>query len=115
MPSFSTLVTMPIPHFNTLSMVGMETKHEYLIWRKSINGFFTALDKHGDMYTWSYSNGKMLYKNSLNNQQLDDNKVKSTKENLKNYSVYRSDENDNVYTQDLYEQEQSTYQLLVSN
>ena len=71
MPSFITLVSMPIPHFNTLSMVGMETKHEYYIWRKSIDGFFTALDKHGDMYTWSYSNGKMLYKNSLNNQDYD--------------------------------------------
>ena len=33
MPNFSTLVTMPIPHLNILSMVGMETKHEYLIWR----------------------------------------------------------------------------------
>ena len=72
MPNFSSLVTMPIPHFNTLSMIGMEKKNEYLIWRKSIDGFFTALDKHGDMYTWSYSNGKILYKNSLKYQNKDD-------------------------------------------
>ena len=65
MPNFSTLITMPIPHLNILSMVGMETKHEYLIWRKTRNGFFTALDKDGDMRTWSCSNGKMLYINSL--------------------------------------------------
>ena len=63
--NFSTLVTMPIPHLNILSMVGMEIKHEYLIWRKSRNGFFTALDRDGDMHTWSCSNGKLLYKNSL--------------------------------------------------
>ena len=62
MSSFNYLVTLPVPHLNLLSMVGMGQKHEYLIWRKHNNSFFTALDKEGDIFTLSYSNGKLLYK-----------------------------------------------------
>ena len=40
--------------------------------------------------------------------------VKILKERLKKYRVYRSDENDYVYTRNLYEQIECTYQLLVS-
>ena len=62
MPNFSRLVFMPIPHFNIISMIGMGQKLEYLIWRKSIDGFFTGLEPDGDLITWSYTNGKLLYK-----------------------------------------------------
>ena len=41
--------------------------------------------------------------------------VKISKERLKKYRVYRSDENDYVYTRNLYEQLRCTYQLLVSS
>ena len=38
----------------------MLNKHEYLIWREK-NGFFTALDKKGDLNVWSILTGKLLY------------------------------------------------------
>ena len=43
-----------------INMVGMGQRHEYLIWRHK-NGFFTALDKQGELYTWSLLTGKLLY------------------------------------------------------
>ena len=61
MSSFCLLTTIPIPHLNIISMVGMGQKHEYLMWRKSRTGLFTALDVDGALYTWCYSNGKLLY------------------------------------------------------
>ena len=38
----------------------MGHKSEYLIWREK-NGFFTALDYHGKLCTWSLATGKLLY------------------------------------------------------
>ena len=35
--------------------------HDYLIWREK-NGFFTALDRRGNLVTWSLLTGKLLYK-----------------------------------------------------
>ena len=44
-------------------MVGMGAKNEYLVWRQK-NGFFTALDKQGELLTWSLLSGKLLYAES---------------------------------------------------
>lgn len=52
---------MPIPHLNSVSMNGMGEKNDYLIWRENVDGFFTAMDDVGEIYTWSVATGKMLY------------------------------------------------------
>ena len=57
---YHTIVVLPFPHLNLINMVGMGQRHEYLIWRDK-NGFFTALDKQGELQTWSLLTGKLLY------------------------------------------------------
>ena len=89
-------------------MIGMGQKHEYLIWRKGIEGFFTALDIDGDLLTWCYSNGKLLYKCKQKEHEA------GSRKNLKGYTVYRTDRDDNTYCRDLYEFKDCSYQLLVS-
>ena len=78
-----------------------------MIWRQK-DGFFTALDKSGHLFTWSVVTGSLLYTNVL-----EDNKDAS-KENLNGYKVYRSDPDDNNYTRDYYRFEDRTVQLLIN-
>ena len=58
--NYSTIAVIPFPHVNLINCVGMDQKHEYLIWREK-NGFFSALDKKSNLLTWSLLNGKLLY------------------------------------------------------
>ena len=58
--NFNTISVIPFPHLNLINCVGMSNKHDYLIWREK-NGFFTALDRHSNLNTWSLATGKMLY------------------------------------------------------
>lgn len=88
---------MPVPHLNLISMVGMGEKNEYLIWRKGIDGFFTALDTAGDIYTWCYSNGKLLYKIKQ------DKDMDGCRKKTHGYAVYRTDKDDNTYCRDYFE------------
>ena len=53
---------MPIPHHNVVCLNGMGQKNDYLIWRESDDGFFTALEAEGDIYVWSMGSGELLYK-----------------------------------------------------
>ena len=48
---------MPIPHWNLLSFTGMRSRSQYLIWKSSTDGFFTALSKSGRLNTWSKVTG----------------------------------------------------------
>ena len=57
---------MPIPHWNIMSFMGMRSKNQYLIWKESTDGFFTALEKSGDLKTWSTFTGKLLWIENLN-------------------------------------------------
>lgn len=50
--NFNSIAVIPFPHLNLINCVGMGQKHEYLLWREK-NGFFTALDKRGNLQTWS--------------------------------------------------------------
>ena len=59
--SYDNIIMIPFPHLNILNCIGMGHKSEYLIWREK-NGFFTALDKHSNLLTWSMITGKMLYR-----------------------------------------------------
>ena len=52
---------MPVPHLNKVSFVGMGTKNQYLIWKTSIDGYFTALNNKGELITWSCITGKLLW------------------------------------------------------
>ena len=58
--NYNSIAVVPFPHLNLINCVGMGQKHEYLIWREK-NGFFTALDKSGQLLTWSLITGKLLY------------------------------------------------------
>lgn len=51
---------LAFPHRNTVKFMGMKPKKEYLVWRAK-NGFFTALDKNGELLTWSMVTGDILY------------------------------------------------------
>ena len=53
---FSSILILPFAHRNTIEFLGMQPREEYLIWREK-NGFFTALDKHGLLRTWSVASG----------------------------------------------------------
>ena len=87
---------MPVPHWNIMSFNGMQSKSNYLIWKESSDGFFTALSKSGSIYTWSRVTGELLYKEK---QTYDDD---CHVDNIENYEIYRSDQADLTYTQNGY-------------
>ena len=96
---YNTIVMMPHPHLNIINCVGMGQKHDYLMWRRK-NGFFTALDKLGNLLTWSLLNGKLLYVESYEEK----SRRKQHRSNVVNidYEVYRGDDEDITYTRDFY-------------
>jgi hypothetical protein len=57
---YNTIAVIPFPHLNLINCIGMKMKREYVLWRER-NGFFTALDRSGDLMTWSLLSGKLLY------------------------------------------------------
>ena len=83
----------------------MGQKYQYMIWREK-NGFFSALDQHSHLDTWSLLSGKMLYSEKQSGD--------SAKENIQDYEVYMADENDITYTRDFYNQEDCSLSLLKS-
>lgn len=87
--SLEDLVILPIPHWNSLSFVGMGSKNQYLIWKDSIDGFFTALRSNGELVTWSSFTGKLLW------EEPQDGHLSA--QSLENYRVYRSDKYDTTY------------------
>ena len=82
-------MVIPVPHLNLIECIGMGQKSDYLVWREK-NGFFTALDRYGNLRTWSLVSGKMIYQEK---QMLD-----GSRKNTKFYEVYTADENDLTYT-----------------
>lgn len=58
--NFNKIIVIPLPHLNAVNFSGMENKHEYFIWREK-RGFFTALNRLGELTTWSNLTGKLLY------------------------------------------------------
>jgi len=74
------------------------------MWRQK-NGFFTALDRQGELLTWSLLNGKLLY--AEDQKETDGSKTKN-----KGYEVYRGDEDDNTYCRDYFNRNDDTIQLL---
>ena len=74
----------------------MDLKREYVLWRER-NGFFTALDRRGDLMTWSLLSGKMLYK------EIQSSGADGGRENVEPYQVYRSDPDDITYQRRFYE------------
>lgn len=57
---YNTIVVIPFLHQNLIQCVGMGQKYDYLAWREK-KGFFTALDKQGDILTWSLLTGKLMF------------------------------------------------------
>ena len=94
MKSLESVAIMPIPHWNSMSFVGMGSKNEYLIWKDSIDGFFTALRKNGELITWSSVTGKLLWEEPQIGE--------FSRENLKEYTIYRSDKDDSTYLGNYY-------------
>ena len=58
--SLDTIAVIPFPHLNLIQCIGMDHKLAYKIWREK-NGFFSALDRHSNLLTWSNRTGKLLY------------------------------------------------------
>lgn len=83
----------------------MGNKHEYAIWREK-NGFFTALDKDGNLTTWSLITGKILYSEKHHANIL--------KETIEDYEVYKADEDDITYTRNHYNFKDCSLNLLKS-
>ena len=80
--NYNKTVVVPLFHLNAVNFIGMGNKHEYLIWREK-NGFFTALNRTGNLSTWSNLSGKLLYKIKQSGD--------ASKEQCENYEVYRAD------------------------
>ena len=70
------------------------------MWREK-NGFFTALNREGELLTWSLVTGKLIYKLQG-----------CSKEDMSGYSVYRADPDDHTYVRNYYNFEDRTIQLL---
>ena len=83
----------------------MGQKHEYMIWREK-NGFFTALDRRSNLLTWSMVTGKLLYSEQQHGE--------GEEGKMAEYEVFRADERDITYTQDFYNQAESSLSLLKS-
>lgn len=94
MRSLEEVAIMPIPHWNSMSFVGMGSKNQYLIWKDSLDGFFTALRNNGELITWSSVTGKLLWEEQQEGE--------FAKENLRGYKVYRSDAEDTTYLGNYY-------------
>mmetsp|Transcript_5950 Transcript_5950/g.7210 ORF Transcript_5950/g.7210 Transcript_5950/m.7210 type:complete len:115 (-) Transcript_5950:359-703(-) len=84
----------------------MRNKHEYLIWREK-KGFFTALNRKGELVTWSILTGKRLYTVLLRGE--------IWRITMQNYSLYRADAEDITYTRNFYNLEDYSICLLRSN
>ena len=84
----------------------MGHKEEYLIWREK-NGFFTALDRRGNLITWSILSGKLLYSEPQDKDASEDN--------MSFYDVYRGDSEDITYTRNFYQLENYSVNLLISS
>ena len=102
---YNTITVIPLPHINGVNFIGMGNKHDYLIWREK-RGFFTALDRKGELSTWSNLTGKLLY--SIKQTEHTD----ASQEALEDYDVYRADEGDITYTRNFYQLENSSVNLL---
>ena len=100
------IIVIPIPHLNAVNCIGMENKHEHLIWREK-KGFFTALDRRGILKTWSTLSGKLLY-------EMVQKKDASMKE-MENYEVFRGNARDIAYTRNFYNLEDCSLNLLRSS
>ena len=105
MEDYDTIVVMSEPQLNTVNFIGMGNKHEYLMWRDK-HGFFTALNRKGELSTWSILTGKILY--SL---KMDDD---ASGEILDNYEIYKSNANDITYTRRAYNFDEYSLTLLKS-
>ena len=78
----------------------MDHKLAYKIWREK-NGFFSALDRHSNLLTWSNRTGKLLY-----SEPQDDI--------LNGYEIYSADQDDITYTRDFYNLRDCSLSLLKS-
>ena len=85
MQSVHKISITPVPHYNIMGFTGMHSKNNYLIWKQSSDGFFTALDKNGNLNTWSCVTGDLLW----SEPQTDD--MDFGQANIAGYEVYRSD------------------------
>ena len=113
MTSLEEVAIMPIPHYNVMSFVGMGSKNQYLAWKKSTNGFFTALHKLGKLKTWSCVTGKLLWQEYQHGD--------FSESSLRDYRIYRSDKDDMTYMGDYFDynnavnpEKSHSLQLLVS-
>ena len=107
MEDYNTIVVIPVPQLNVVNFGGMKNKHDYVIWREK-NGFFTALDREGELNTWSLLTGNLLY--TLTHEENDD----ASEQNISPYQVYRSADDDITYTRDAYKLDHHSICLLRS-
>lgn len=110
--NFDHLTVIPIPHLNVMNCIGMGSKTDYLIWREK-NGFFTALDKNSNLFTWSITSGQLLY-NEIQ-------KKDGCKSQMEPYAIYQANKNtsaghkeDCTYTRDYYNLSTMSLTLLKS-
>ena len=55
--NYSKAVIIPYVHRNTINLMGVSQKDEYLIWREK-GGFFSAMNRLGEIQTWSLASGQ---------------------------------------------------------
>ena len=102
MSNIEKMMVFPVPHLNLLTFTGMGSRGEYLIWKSSTDGFFTALSKKGELETWSSVTGQRLWVENQNELSKEGYYADCCWENLRGYEIYRSNKKDCTYTRDYY-------------
>lgn len=69
----------------------MKQKSEYIMWRAK-NGFFSALNKKGVLFTWSMIRGDLLYSHKKGKFDID----------VDDYEPYQAYEEGSLYFSDYY-------------
>jgi len=93
----------PELHTNVINFMGISSRSEYLIWREH-RGFFSALNRNGQIQTWSIATGNKLYNLKTENYE----KV------FKNFEIYSADGSDKSYHGNHYNFGSSSKSLIVS-
>ena len=83
----------------------MGNKHEYLMWREK-RGFFSALNRKGELLTWSILTGKLIYSLKMGED--------AAGSKLDYYELYKSNANDITYTRNTYNFKDCSLTLLKS-
>ena len=106
MLDFNSIAMSSFPHLNTYGLIGTSHKEEYVIWWET-KGYFTALNRYGNLLTWSLGTGNLILTENV--------KSVSNLNDKTTYYLYRGDIKDDTYLKNNYNFEDQSVSLLVGD